>query len=148
MRSTLRLDPRFRFALYGAFAVLFVTGAAWLPADRLKDSPNGELWQQIAANLLMVHGGAAMVALLFLGALYPVHIRLGWRSGRNRLTGPAMVTFNVLLVATAFGLYYLGAETLRPWMSAIHIAVGFALPALFIAHVVLGRRSSARASSD
>jgi hypothetical protein len=138
----LRLDPRFRFVLYGAFAVLLVTGAAWLAADQLKDSPSGELWQQTAAYLLMLHGGAAMVALMFLGALFPVHIRLGWRSGRNRLTGPAMVAFNALLIATAFGLYYFGAETLRPWMSTIHIGVGFALPALFIAHVLLGRRSS------
>jgi hypothetical protein len=141
----LRLDPRFRFALYGAFAVLLVTGAAWLAADQLKDSPGGELWQQIAAYLLMVHGGTAMMALTFLGALFPVHIRLGWRSGRNRLTGPAMVTFNALLIVTAFGLYYLGAETLRPWMSTIHIGAGFALPALFIAHVLLGRRSAPKA---
>jgi hypothetical protein len=145
MRFTLRLDPRFRFALYGAFAVLFLTGAAWLVADQLKDSPNGELWQQIGASLLMVHGGATMVTLLFLGALFPLHIRLGWRSGRNRLTGPAMVTVNAVLIVTAFGLYYFGLETLRPWTSIIHIVVGFALPALFVAHVLLGRRSSPKA---
>ena len=67
----MRLKSKFRAALYGVIAILFATGAAWFVADRLKESPDGELWQQIAASLLMVHGGAAMVALLFLGALGP-----------------------------------------------------------------------------
>jgi hypothetical protein len=141
MRFALRLDPPFRFALYGAFALLVLTGAVWLGADQLKDSPEGELWQRVSASMLMVHGGAAMVTLLLLGALFPLHIRLGWRSGRNRITGPAMVAFNALLIVTAFGLYYLGSDTVRPWASDAHIGFGFALPALFVVHVLLGRRS-------
>jgi hypothetical protein len=137
----LRLDPWFRFALYGAFAVLLLTGVAWLVADQLKDSPDGELWQQIAASLLMIHGGAAMVTLIIFGALFPLHIPLGWRAGRNLITGPAMITFNAVLIVTAFGLYYFASETLRPWASDVHIVVGCALPALFVVHVLLGRRS-------
>ena len=58
---------------------LVLTGAVWLVADQLKDSPEGELWQRVSSSTLMVHGGTAMVALLLLGALYPLHIRLGWR---------------------------------------------------------------------
>jgi hypothetical protein len=141
VRFALRLDPRFRFALYGAFAVLVVTGAVWLGADQLKDSSEGELWQRISATMLMIHGGVAMVTLLLLGALFPLHVRLGWRSRRNRLTGPAMLTFNAALIVTAFGLYYSGSDAVRPWMSNLHIIVGFALPALFVVHVLLGRRS-------
>jgi hypothetical protein len=141
MRSALRLDRRFRFALYGAFALLVVTGAVWLAADQLKDSPEAELWQRVSASMLMVHGGVAMVTLLLLGALFPLHIRLGWRSGRNRLTGPAMMAFNAVLIVTAFGLYYSGSDAVRPWMSDIHIVLGFAVPALFVLHVLLGRRS-------
>jgi cytochrome b561 len=141
MRFALRLDPRFRAALYGAFALLVVTGAVWLVADQLKDSPEGELWQHVSATMLMVHGGVAMITLLLLGALFAVHVRLGWRSGRNRLTGPAMLAFNAVLIVTAFALYYSGSDTMRPWMSDVHIAVGFALPALFVVHVLLGRRN-------
>jgi len=137
----LRLDPTFRFALYGALALLVVTGAVWLAADQLKDSPEGELWQRVSASMLMVHGGVAMVTLIFLGALFPVHMRMGWRAGRNRLTGPAMVALNAALIVTAFGLYYLGSDTLRPWVSAVHTDLGFALPALILAHVLVGRRS-------
>lgn len=135
----MRLKPAFRFALYAAFAILLITGAAWIAADRWKES--SDLWQEIAANLLMLHGGAAMAALMLLGALAPLHMQRGWRAARNRIAGASMVTFNAALIVTAFGLYYAGSETLRPWMSDVHIGVGFALPIMFLIHVVLGKRS-------
>jgi hypothetical protein len=139
----LRLDPRFRFALYAAFSALFVTGAGWLLADQMKGSPNtGEAWQTTAAYLLMLHGGAAMVTLMLLGALVPLHVQRAWRTRRNRLTATAMLTLNGVLVVTSFGLYYAGSEVLRPWMSDIHVGFGLCLPALFFAHVLIGRRGA------
>jgi 4-amino-4-deoxy-L-arabinose transferase-like glycosyltransferase len=53
-----------------------------------------------------------------------------------------MVICNAVLILTAFGLYYLGAETLRPWASDVHIVAGFALPVLIALHIWLGRRQS------
>ena len=141
MPSALRLDDRFRWGLYGVFSVLFVTGVIWLLADALKESPSGDFWQGISASLLMIHGGAAMVTLVLLGALIPVHVLRGWRSQRNRLAGAAMVIANVLFVATAFGLYYAGSDTWRPWISDVHIAIGVVFPALIVIHVWTGRRS-------
>ena len=137
----MRLEPLFRRGIYIVFAVLFVTGAAWLAADAMKDGASGERWQAIAANLLMVHGGAAMAVLLLLGALVPLHVERGWRARRNRVTGATMVTFNAALILTAFGLYYFGSETLRPWASELHIGVGLALPVLLVVHIAVGRRS-------
>jgi hypothetical protein len=138
----LRLNPYFRWAVYTAFVLLFVSGGVWLLADQLKDGPNGELWQAAGANLLMLHGGTAMAALLLLGALFPLHMQRSWRARKNRISGLAMITFNAILIVTAFGLYYLGSETLRPWISDVHIAVGLAFPLLLLMHVVLGKRSS------
>jgi hypothetical protein len=137
----LRLKPSFRFAIYAAFAVLLLTGVGWLLADWQKDISGDEFWQQSVAYLLMVHGGAAMVTLLLLGALIPVHVLRAWRSRKNRASGSAMATFNAILIATAFGLYYLGSETLRPWMSWIHIAAGFSLSLWLPVHIFLGRRA-------
>jgi cation transport ATPase len=128
--------------MYSAFAVLLATGAAWLLADQFKDSANGELWQAAGANLLMVHGGAAMTTLLLLGALFPLHMQRAWRARKNRISGLTMITFNAILIVTAFGLYYLGSEMLRPWIGDVHIAVGLALPLLLFVHVILGRRGS------
>jgi len=140
----MRLERRFRIILYGIFAALFATGAAWLIANQLKDAPRGELWQQISANLLMAHGGAAMVALLLLGALGPVHVKRGWRTRRNRVTGALMVTLNSVLILTAFALYYLASESFRPWMSDIHLALGLGLPAFLLSHVWIGKRDKSR----
>ena len=55
-----------------------------------------------------------------------------------------MVAFNALLVVTAFGLYYTGSDVVRPWISDVHIFVGAILPALFVIHVLLGKRSARR----
>lgn len=140
MASALELDHRFRWGLYGMFAILFATGVVWLLADQLKNSANGEFWQATAANLLMAHGGAAMVTLLLLGALFPVHIARAWRGRLNRVSGAAMITFNVVLIVTAFGLYYLGSETLRPWISDVHIVAGVTFPGALAVHIWLGRR--------
>ena len=137
----MRLEASFRWTVYGVAAALFVTGAAWLAADALKDGPRGDAWQEIGANLLMVHGGAAMAMLMVLGALIPVHIRRGWRARKNRFSGGAMVTLNGLLILTAFGLYYAGSELIRPWTSGAHIAAGFALAFLTVLHTLLGRKS-------
>jgi hypothetical protein len=136
----LRLKSSFRYSIYAAFAALFLTGTGWLVADWEKNLSSDDIWQQSAAYLLMVHGGAAMATLLLLGALIPVHLLRSWRSGNNRVSGSVMVTLNVVLIVTAFGLYYLGSETVRPWMSWIHIVVGVCMPVLFALHIFLGRR--------
>jgi cation transport ATPase len=134
-----RLDPPFRFAVYAAFAVLFASGAVWLVADRMKESAE-EIWQSSAATLLMLHGGTAMLTLMLLGALVPVHIGRAWRARKNRATGIIMTVCNAVLIATAFGLYYLSSEELRPWASDIHIAFGLGLPLLILVHVQSGRK--------
>jgi hypothetical protein len=136
----LRLKSPFRYAIYTIVAVLTLTGAAWFFADWQKDLSTDEIWQQLAANMLMIHGGAAMLALLLLGALIPVHILRAWRARKNRLSGSLMATFNTVLIVTAFGLYYLGSDLLRPWISWTHIAAGVALALWLPLHVWLGRR--------
>ena len=136
----MRLDPRFRGGLYAAFALLTITGAVWLLADRRKNPLEPDLWQEIAPMMLMLHGGAAMAALMLLGALVPAArpARLAQRPKPPHR--PVMVAVNAVLIATAFGLYYAGSDTLRPWVSDLHIVVGIVLPVALLVHVWLGRR--------
>jgi hypothetical protein len=98
----LRLKPSFRFAIYVAFAVLFLTGMGWLVADWQKDISGDEIWQQMIAYLLMLHGGTAMITLLLLGALIPVHLLRAWRSRKNRVFGSFIAAFNAVLIVRAF----------------------------------------------
>ena len=139
----MRLDVGLRFWNYAAFAALVVTGVIWLVADQLKTSEHGEMWQAIAANMLMFHGITAMIALILLGAMIPLHVQRSWRAGKNRFTGSVMVATNAILVVTASGLYYTGSDLLRTFVADVHIAAGLALPALIVTHIVLGRRARA-----
>ena len=136
----MRLKPSFRYAVYAVVSFLTLTGTVWFAADWQKDLSTDEIWQQIAANMLMLHGGAAMLALLLLGALIPVHILRAWRAGKNQISGSLMAGLNATLIVTAFGLYYLGSEMLRPWISWTHIAAGLALALWLPLHIWLGRR--------
>src|SRR5260370_24273280 len=102
-RCTLRLDPGLRFWNYVLFATLVATGAIWLVADMLKTSADEELWQAIAANVLMLHGMTAMIALVVLGAVVALHVRYSWRAGKNRISGAVMVGTNAVLIVTACG---------------------------------------------
>jgi hypothetical protein len=136
-----RLKSTFRYWTYAVFSVLLLTGAAWLVTDWQKDA--GEAWQQASANLLMIHGGAAMLALMALGALIPLHLLRAWHARRNLASGITVASVNVVLIVTAFGLYYLGSETVRPWISWIHIAAGVLLALMLPLHILLGRRARA-----
>ena len=92
----------------------------------------------------MMHGGGAMVALMVLGALIPLHMRRGWRGRRNLLAGTAMLTWNAMLVLTSFALYCAGSEVLRPAASGIHSVLGLSLPLMWLVHVVTGRVRGSR----
>lgn len=136
----MRLSLRFRLALFAAFSVLVTTGAGWLWANSMKETENGEWYQAAAANLLMLHGGAAMPTLMLLGALVPLHVQRAWRSNRNRASGIAMAAQTAILILTAMALYYSGSDTVRQWASDVHIALGLSLPLLLLLHILWGRR--------
>ena len=80
----MRLEPGLRFWNYAVWATLSATGVTWLVADMLKTSADEELWQAIAANMLMLHGITAMIALVLLGAgQRPSHPTLTPQAGRG-----------------------------------------------------------------
>ncbi|MGJ4997078.1 hypothetical protein ACQR0Z_21825 [Bradyrhizobium sp. HKCCYLS3077] len=141
----MRLKGAFRFAVYAIFGLLFASGALWIYADQMKtrSEADSEAWQQASAMLLSAHGGTAMITLMLLGALGPMHVQRAWRASKNRATGVLSVALYGLLIATAFGLYYVGSEALRPWISTVHIAFGLGVPVVLTAHIVVGRSSVA-----
>ncbi len=136
------LNRALRAALYAVLAVLLLTGAVWLALqvrpDPFQPAGEGSAW---APHLLAIHGGAAMLFLVLLGALIPLHIQANWARDRNRWTGVVMLAINAALIVTAYGLYYSGSDSLRGWASDLHIGAGFTLPAWVGVHVWLGRRT-------
>jgi cation transport ATPase len=138
-RYSIRLSRRHKIALYSALAATFATGAAWTwlhyitaRNDDLISSP-GQSW------MLKLHGGFAMAVLVLFGTLLPMHVKLAWNAHRNRPNGITLLTVFGILIATGYGLYYLGNERLRSWTSMIHIVIGIALPIFIVVHIWRGR---------
>jgi hypothetical protein len=134
-RSSFRLSRPFKAAVYLAFGVLLLTGAGWMLAQRHLEE---EGWEKIPRLLLKIHGAAAMLALLLLGAL-TLHIKRGWLANRNRLSGALLVAVNVFLIVSGYGLYYASDDTLREWLSRWHAWIGLGIFVLLPAHVIAGR---------
>lgn len=137
----MRLSSKFRAFLYTVVTLLSATGLIWLGADNQKSASDDEFWQRAAAWLLMSHGGIAMLALMCIGALVPVHALRAWRVGRNRTSGGVLVFATATLIATAFLLYYATAEVVRFAAKYSHVLIGVVWPFIVMAHIYLGRRT-------
>ncbi len=134
-RSTFRLSKTLQAAVYTTFGLLLLTGAGWMIADRHRDEA---AWQEWPAFLLKIHGAAAMVALLVLGALV-LHIKRGWAAKVNRWSGASVIALNVFLVVTGYGLYYAGDENLRARLSRWHAWIGLGTLLILPLHIFWGR---------
>ncbi|MBS0388397.1 MAG: hypothetical protein JSR15_07930 [Proteobacteria bacterium] len=141
-RPPLKLRPAHRRWLYLSSAVLLISGACWLiahfflhgPAD-FPGAPHPlEPWW------LRLHGAAAIGFLMSFGALLLQHVRSGWRQRVNRTTGVVMLAAAGVLTLTAYGLYYIGDDRARSFISFAHWIVGLAASAALPLHVLVGRR--------
>ena len=89
--------------------------------------------------LLKAHGAAAMLVLILLGTLLPLHMKFALRAGRNLRTGLTLFGVFSFLSVTGYGLYYAGDEHLRAWTSAAHLWVGLSLPVIMSLHIWRGK---------
>ncbi len=85
-----------------------------------------------------------MVFLLAFGALFPQHFRSGWRQHINRPSAIVMLVLVGVLTLSAYGLYYVGGDQARAFISIAHWTVGLVASIGLPVHVVLGRRTKAQ----
>lgn len=116
---------------------MVVTGCGWLLCHYLLADAGefGPLPHPLEALWLKLHGAAGMIGLVLFGSLLGSHMRRAWSQRRGRTSGGTLAGLFVLLSVTGYGLYYVGSESLRPWISAVHWVVGLGIPVLLMAHV-------------
>jgi hypothetical protein len=143
-----RLGRAHRRSLYAVGGALLLSGLAWAVLHYLprRLGIDEQLARGDAALLMKLHGAAAMLALLLLGALRVRHLVHGWKLARNRWTGVSLAAATATLIVSGYLLYYLGDEALRAYASWIHLAVGAFLPMPIALHVLRGRVDRARSS--
>lgn len=132
----MRLPANLRVTTYAVTSVVAASGVTWLLA------PRGA--RRVAAACMEIHGSAAMVLLVLIGAVAALHAATGWRERRNRTSGALFATLLSVLVATGAMLYYVGDESLRSAASLVHWTIGCAALLLGGLHVWTGRRSRDR----
>jgi hypothetical protein len=137
-----RLPRRQEWSVYVALGLLITTGVVWLLLDAFVRVPGdfGPEHHPAEHWMLIAHGVGAYAFLIVGGAMIPVHITMGWNTRRNLKSGLTLAGTYLLLAVTALGLYYLGDEIQRHWVSIAHWSVGLlALPILLL-HALRGQR--------
>ncbi len=128
-----RLSGWKKFFLYGATAVLWLSGLIWV---LFRFYGNNSYVEPLS---MKVHGAAAMAFLLVLGSLISTHMRRGWVLKRNRVSGVIIASVCASLTITGWILYYLATENVRNAVSLIHWIVGLALPLIIYLHILAWR---------
>lgn len=138
------LLPRWqRWLVWGSMGLLTLSGLAWLGlqwagspgGDELPSGTSGQLW------CIRVHAAAALLALLALGSLLPLHIRTAWRARRNRASGVLNLVTLALLVITGYALWYASEGAFRQGSAWLHWSLGCAVPLALLVHVLSGRHA-------
>jgi len=138
-RGKVTLSPFHKRSFYLALGLLWASGAVWLffyyvgLHKEVTSSFPLQVWT------LKIHGALAMIFMIILGSLLPVHIRLAWNQNRNRLAGAWLIGLNAFLIITGWMLYYVGNETTRTWISLLHWSTGLGLPLFVYMHIRFAR---------
>ena len=133
----MRLTSGHRQWVYWTAAALFASGALWLVFHYFLQAQGefGPAPHPLEHWWLRLHGAAAMLALLVVGSLLPIHVRRGWHQRRNLPLGIALSSAVLLLTLSGYALYYFGGEEARPWISVFHWGIGIASPLALVWHI-------------
>lgn len=130
-----RLPGWQRLPTHLVFAICALSGVLFF----LKHEMHLDVIGGAAHSFLVAHGASAAFALLAFGAVLPSHLRAAWIARRNRISGILMLAVMTVLMVSGLLLYY-GSEEMRDGVVLTHWIVGFAALAVFMLHVMLGRR--------
>jgi hypothetical protein len=146
----LRLPGWVRAWVYAGGTLCALSGAAWLLLHYFGQH-EGEFGLESSPfehPALVIHGVCGLLLLWILGLVWFPHVRRGWHKRRHRVVGGTMAALMLWLAASAAGLYYLGDETVRGWVSVGHWTLGLLAVAWLPLHIWHGRRAIRRAQDD
>ncbi len=90
-----------------------------------------------SASLLMrIHGAMAMVLLIVFGGIWQLHINSRIKNKKQRSSGLSFIVMLLVLILTAYGLYYSGSIEWREVISHIHTLFGILLILPMCWHVI------------
>lgn len=124
-------------------AVVFFTGVALLPSMldmRLDIEMSWRIGGGTRLFAAASHCAAGFVLVGMVGALFAIHVRIGWRRGLNRISGTTLLALMMILLASVLGIYYLGDERLSRASSITHTSAGLLTVLVMVWHSTKGQR--------
>jgi hypothetical protein len=145
-RIALRFPSWAKLGFATSLLLSLSTGLGWFILNRWGElegefGPEKHPW---IAPLSKAHGAAAFIALISFGMILSAHVPVGWRAGWSRRSGLLLVFSIGISVVSAWALYYVGSDQLRPMITWLHLASGLSLPLLIALHVWSGLRHHQR----
>ncbi|UTW44490.1 hypothetical protein KFE80_08785 [bacterium SCSIO 12696] len=137
-----RIAKPWRHTLYAALSISWCSGIGFFILSRWVriDGDFGPERHPLQFPILQLHGGAAFIMLMLLGALYVGHVANTWPLKKQHPMGLAIAILTALMAISAWLLYYLANEDIRGWIANIHAAIGLLLPVILWAHIRRARR--------
>lgn len=89
-----------------------------------------------------------MASLIILGSVLPKHVKHAWVLKKNRKSGAVFMGLMGFMILTGYGLYYMGDESVRTWISRWHGWIGLSFPVILTVHVVMGKKSRETSESE
>lgn len=91
-----------------------------------------------------LHTLLSILLLSALGALFVIHVRVGWRHGGNRISGFAVIGALAGLLLSSLGIFYFGDEDAARIACAVHVGLSTLLLLAFGFHFLNGQRLRGR----
>lgn len=141
-RERLRLPRWVRAYVYIGGALCGLSGVTWLLLHHFvrHEGEFGPEPSVLEHPSLVVHGVLGLGMVWLLGAVWFPHIRRGWSRREHRWAGGTMAALMLWLAFSAAGLYYLGDESWRGWVSVGHWVLGLFAALWLPTHIWIGRR--------
>jgi len=133
----------FYAAIMTVIAGLVFTGIALVPSMLAMRLDIETTWRIEGGARLLAAAGHCAAGFLMVGitaSLMVVHVRLGWRRHRNRISGATLLALSLVLLVSTLGIYYLGDEQWSRLSSVTHTSTGLLLVLVFVWHSIKGRR--------
>lgn len=141
-----KITKKYRYLLYLALSLSVISGSGfWLLRNfGMTEGDFGPESHFLQYPFLQIHGFAAFVMLMALGAIFTSHIPKTWYQKIAKKSGIGMIVLTTFSILSAYSLYYLVGEDWHTLLGNAHAVVGLSLPAFLILHITMARKLSKR----
>ncbi len=137
-----RLPRWTRWCVFVIGSICALSGTLWLWLHHavIREGEFGPEPHRLEHPSLVLHGISGMAMVWVFGVVWLPHVRRGWAQARHRVPGGIMAMLMFWLALSAAGLYYLGDDTWREWISMSHWVLGMLATVWLPTHIWIGRR--------